>query len=197
MAVESSVNLESMGYLSTVFELLSTGRHINRVISPVLWADIENNREDYQRTFTAMGYPLSIDNRGFAWCETGDESLTNARTTPNKTTVRLGIVLMAVFNYQADRGKNLARFEDWRIDAQLLEAVEDHCSPLFTTHELDDGRAEAVLRQTAVKYGFAYESNGGFYLLSAVFRYLEHIEAVSEVIRSSEAIPQSPTENGE
>ena len=59
--------LASLTALSELFSLLNGGKHLNRVAEPALWAELEREQESYQVLFSALGFELKVDQRGYAW----------------------------------------------------------------------------------------------------------------------------------
>ena len=173
----TTINLEKLTCLEEIFSRLSkNGEHINRAADAVLWANLEQEQTAYETLFGALGYDLRIDNRGFAWFHTLESS-----TSANQNTRRLALFFMVLFEYQGDTGQPLRRFVDWRIDHELLgEIYNQHKEVLFaegiTSEEFPD------ITKTAERFGFMRKDAGAFYLLPAVYRYLDHFEALADTI---------------
>ncbi len=170
----TTINLEKLTCLESLFSRLSkNGEHINRAADALLWANLEQEQQAYEALFSALGYDLRVDSRGFAWFHTIESS-----TAANQNTRRLALFFMVIFEYQGDAGKPLRRFVDWRIDLPLLNEI-------FTQHQ-EVLRAEGITQEEfpditriATRFGFMREENGAFYLLPAVYRYLDHFEALA------------------
>lgn len=174
----TTVNLDKLPFLKEILTRLSkNGEHINRAADAVLWANIEQEQNAYEALFTALGYDLRIDQRGFAWFNTTDSSASS-----NLTTRRLALFFMVLFEYQGDAGKPLRRFMDWRIDTELLAEVYNQHKELLlaegmTSEDFPD------LTKVAERFGFMRKEEGAFYLMTAVFRYLDHFEALAESVQ--------------
>lgn len=164
--------LASLTALSELFYLLNSGKHLNRVAEPALWAELEREQENYQALFSALGFELKVDQRGYAWFQ-----LEEANGQVNKTSRRLALLWMCLFDTQADEGKPLSRFMDWRVDNSLLSKVHEQHKDLLEAEGLGlDGFIG--LLESAVKLGFAMFHDGHWQLLPAVYRYLEHFESL-------------------
>jgi len=165
--------LQQLTQLTELFRLFNNGKHLNRVAEPALWAELEREQETYQALFNALGYELKIDARGFAWFH-NEEAISNV----SKTSRRLALLFMTLFDTQADAGKPLVRFGDWILDLPLLtEAYEQH-KELLMAEELDLESYQALL-DTAARVGFTQALSGHWRLLPAVCRYLDHFEALA------------------
>ena len=164
--------LASLTALSELFSLLNGGKHLNRVAEPALWAELEREQENYQTLFSALGFELKVDQRGYAWFQ-----IEEANGQVNKTSRRLALLWMCLFDTQADEGKPLSRFMDWRVDNALLTKAHERHKDLLEAEGLAlDGFIG--LLESAVKLGFALPQDGYWQLLPAVYRYLEHFESL-------------------
>jgi hypothetical protein len=171
---DANISLDSIPQLGELYRLFSGGKHLNRVAAPALWAELEREQGSYQRLFRALGFELRMDGRGFAWFQTNEGSASSS-----KVTRQLALLFMLLFEYQADAGKSLLRFTDWRIDKTLLTEVNAKYQELLTAEQLDT-EALSNLLVTAERYGFAFSENGFWRLLPAVCRYLDHFEELAE-----------------
>jgi hypothetical protein len=168
------LDLNKMPRLKELFALLNSGRHINRLADPILWAELEREAIQFEDLFAALGYELRMDGRGYAWFQTAEASV-----TVSKTTRQLALLFMVLFELQADAGLNLGRFTDWHIDRKLLEALWDKNHALLEAEGFADAEALPQLLDTAARYGFAEALPNGWRLLPAVFRYLDRFEELS------------------
>lgn len=174
------IDLDRLPQLAELFRLFSNGRHLNRLADPALWAELEREQQSYQALFSALGYELRFDGRGFAWFHTEEAS-----STVNKTTRQLALLFMVLFDTQADLGKPLLRFGDWVIDRALLTRVQEQHQEVLTAEGLDVEGLWGLL-ETAARFGFARQEGGHWQLLPAVCRYLDHIEALAAETESAE-----------
>ncbi len=164
--------LESLSALSELFRLFNSGKHLNRAADAALWAELERGQERYQALFSALGFELKVEPRGYAWFHTEE-----ANGQVNKTSRRLALLWMCLFDTQADEGKPLSRFMDWRVDNALLTKAHERHKDLLEAEGLAlDGFIG--LLESAVKLGFALPQDGYWQLLPAVYRYLEHFESL-------------------
>lgn len=170
----TTINLDKLTCLQEILTRLSkNGEHINRATDALLWANLEQEQDSYDVLFKTLGFDLRIDPRGFAWFNTAESS-----TASNQSTRRLALFFMVLFEYQSDAGKPLRRFMDWRIDTELLSEVHNQHKDLLVAENLsmDDF---LDLTKTAERFGFMHKEEGAYYLLPAVYRYLDHFETLA------------------
>ncbi|ASI96787.1 TPA: hypothetical protein NJ528_003367 [Vibrio parahaemolyticus] len=170
----SKIDLNELAHLTELFNLFNSGRHLNRSVDAALWHELEQQAEQYQQLFANLGFDLRIDGRGFAWFydEDGNQNI-------NKQSRQLALLLMVIFDHQADSGRSLGEFYQWTIDHALLDEVYEKHQELLDAEELDqDGLAKIF--DNAVRKGFAAQENNHWRLLPSVYRYLDHFEAITE-----------------
>ncbi len=165
--------LGSLNALSELFRRFNSGKHLNRVAEPALWMELERDQESYRALFSALGFDLRIEPRGYAWFHSDE-----ANSAVNKTSRRLALLLMCLFDTQADEGKPLSRFTDWRVDKTLMAKAHERHKELLEAEGLDLESFVGLL-DSAVKFGFVLLHNGYWQLLPAVYRYLEHFESLA------------------
>ena len=107
--------LAQMPALAELFRLFLSGKHLNRMAEPALWAELEQHEPAYAGLFVALGFELRVDARGFAWFHS-----TDASSNIGKVSRQLALLFMVVFDAQANAGKALQRFTDWLIDREWL-----------------------------------------------------------------------------
>jgi hypothetical protein len=175
----NTFRLEDLSQLRGLFEALNSGRHLNRYHDPALWADLEEHREAYVALFEALGYRLRVDERGFAWFHTGE-----VNSTVSKSSRKLALFFMLLFEYQADQGLHLGKFYAWILDATVLNTLWERNQALLGAEEMVGPEALRDVVNTGIRYGFiASEKAGGWRLLPAVYRYLDHFEELAEQLR--------------
>ena len=175
----STLRLEALSQLRGLFEALNSGRHLNRYHDTALWADLEEHRGAYVSLFEALGYQLRVDERGFAWFHTGEAS-----STVSKGSRKLALFFMLLFEYQADQGRHLGKFHAWILDTALLDTLWERNQALLGAEEIANPEALRDVVSTGIRYGFmASERTGGWRLLPAVYRYLDHFEELAEQLR--------------
>ena len=171
----TAFTLESMPSLAELFRLFLSGKHLNRIAEPALWAELEKQEEVYRSLFAALGYELRIDARGFAWFHAPQ-----ANSLIGKTSRQLALLFMVIFDAQANLGKPLLRFGDWRIDRDWLDEVHKQQQEVLDAEGVSrDGLVDLINR--AASLGFALSEPNGWRLLPAVCRYLDHFEALAAV----------------
>ena len=177
LSASLAVSLANMPSLAELFRLFLSGKHLNRLAEPTLWAELEKQEADYSALFAALGYELRIDARGFAWFHT-----TEANSNIGKTSRQLALLFMVIFEAQANAGKPLLRFGDWLIDREWLNEVFEQQQEVLNAEALSpDGLVELINR--AASLGFAVSEPAGWRLLPAVCRYLDHFESLAGVER--------------
>lgn len=174
MSTVKTINLARLSKLGEIFPWLNSGKHLNRLAEPVLWLELEQERQQYELLFQQLGYQLRIDERGFAWFHTDD-----ANSNVSKATRQLALVLMVLFDFQADNNQHLGHFSDWLIDRALLALIYDKHTDLLKA-ELLDVDAMMQVYDSATRYGFALSHATGWRLLPAAARYLDHFEVLAQ-----------------
>ena len=67
-----AATLSQMPTLAELFRIFLSGKHLNRMAEPALWAELEKHEASYVGLFAALGFELRLDARGFAWFHSGD-----------------------------------------------------------------------------------------------------------------------------
>ena len=155
--------------------MLSSGTHINRLQDTELWLDLEKHYVCYESLFSALGFALVMDGRGFAYFKTEQAS-----SYTGKSTRRLALLLMLLFEYQADQGLHLFQFQQWRIDSPLLEKLSQHYHAMLEAEGLASIQALKETLDRAARVGFALFDDGSYWLLPAVHRYLDLFEELAQ-----------------
>jgi hypothetical protein len=192
MNSSTPLNLSKLPLLSEVFSFLNSGKHLNRMAEPRLWAEIERERDAYESLFEALGYALRIDGRGFAWFHFDDAS-----STVSKTTRQLALLFMLIFEYQADLGLHLGRFTDWVVDDAMLAAVLEKNRLLLEAENLADQEQLEQSLRAASNYGFAASHGNSWRILPAVFRYLDRFEELSQAQKTEDGTSHADLPGGE
>jgi hypothetical protein len=170
-----SVNLDLglLPSLGELFDAFNAGKHLNRTAEPALWAELESEQKQYQELFGRLGFNLCVDRRGFAWFQ-----FDNASSNVSRTTRQLALLFMLLFEMKADEGMHLHRFADWSIDRSMLAKLFERGHDLLLVEGMDE-EALATLLDRACAYGFVETAAGGWRLLSAIWRYLDHFEVLA------------------
>lgn len=175
--------LAQMPALAELFRLFLSGKHLNRVVDPALWAELEKQETSYVGLFAALGFELRLDVRGFAWFH-----CTDANSNIGKISRQLALLFMVVFDAQANAGKALQRFTDWLIDREWLAEVYEQQQDLLDAEGLPPDALVDLLGRAST-LGFAVAEPAGWRLLPAVCRYLDHFESLAAASRDdSDAI---------
>jgi hypothetical protein len=175
------IALSQLPSLAELFRFFLAGKHLNRLTEPVLWVELEKQEIAYTQLFAALGYVLRVDIRGFAWFHSGETS-----SAISKTSRQLALLLMVIFDTQANAGKPLFRFTDWLIDREQLALAHSKHEDVLNAEgiAIDD---LADLMGKACTLGFACVEPNGWRLLPAVFRYLDHFETLSDTPSDEES----------
>lgn len=169
--------LAQMPSLAELFRLFVSGKHLNRVVEPALWVELEQQGTAYSALFAALGYELRLDARGFAWFQSDE-----ANSSIGKISRQLALLFMVIFDAQASAGKALQRFSDWLIDSTWLAEVYRQQQEILEAEGIGpDGLADLIGRASTL--GFAKAEPAGWRLLPAVCRYLDHFEALAATLK--------------
>lgn len=182
--------LAQMPALAEIFRLFLSGKHLNRMTEPALWAELEQQEAVYVGLFDALGFELRLDARGFAWFHS-----TDASSNIGKISRQLAMLFMVIFDAQANAGQALQRFTDWFIDRAWLVEVHEQQRDLLDAEGLSpDGLIDLLGRASTL--GFAVAEPAGWRLLPAVCRYLDHFEGLAAASRDddreTDAGPEDP-----
>lgn len=169
--------LAQMPALAELFRLFLSGKHLNRVADPALWAELEKQETSYVGLFAALGFELRLDVRGFAWFHS-----TDANSNIGKISRQLALLFMVIFDGQANAGKALQRFTDWLIDREWLAEVYEQQQDLLDAEGLPPDALVDLLGRAST-LGFAVAEPAGWRLLPAVCRYLDHFESLAAASR--------------
>ncbi|TDQ41813.1 condensin complex protein MksE [Tepidicella xavieri] len=180
--------LSQMPALAELFRLFLSGKHLNRMAEPALWAELEQHEASYVGLFAALGFELRLDARGFAWFHHSE-----ANSHIGKTSRQLALLFMAIFDAQANAGKALQRFTDWLIDSAWLAEVYKQQQDLLDAEGLNPDALVELLGR-ACNLGFAVAEPAGWRLLPAVCRYLDHFESLALTAKTDGDVTNMPAE---
>lgn len=180
--------LSQMPALAELFRFFLSGKHLNRMAEPTLWAELERQEAGYAELFAALGFELRVDVRGFAWFHSSD-----ANSNIGKISRHLALLFMVIFDAQANAGKALQRFTDWLIDRERLVEVYKQQQDLLDAEGLNPDAIVDLLGR-ACNLGFAIAEPVGWRLLPAVCRYLDHFESLALMIKNDSDDVNVPVE---
>lgn len=181
--------LAQMPVLAELFRLFLSGKHLNRVTDPALWAELEKQETSYVGLFAALGFELRLDVRGFAWFYSAD-----ANSNIGKISRQLALLFMVIFDAQANAGKALQRFTDWLIDREWLVEVYEQQQDLLDAEGLPPDALVDLLGRAST-LGFAVAEPAGWRLLPAVCRYLDHFESLAAASRDDSDVMDTNIED--
>lgn len=177
-----TINLSQLPQLQELFKKLSSGAHLNRLQDTELWVDLESHHDKYEALFAALGFVLVLDGRGFAYFKTDQ-----ATPYTGKLTRRLALLLMLLFEYQADQGLHLFQFQQWRIDMTLLDKLWQQHHVILEAEEITSPQSLKDILDSAVRVGFLVFEDGTYKLLPAVHRYLDLFQELAQAERLDQA----------
>lgn len=180
--------LSQMPALAELFRLFLSGKHLNRMAEPALWAELEQHEASYVGLFAALGFELRLDARGFAWFHSAD-----ANSHIGKISRQLALLFMVIFDAQANAGRALQRFTDWLIDSAWLAEVYKQQPDLLDAEGLNADLLVELLGR-ACSLGFAVAEPAGWRLLPAVCRYLDHFEGLALAAKDDRDMANAPAE---
>jgi hypothetical protein len=122
-----------------------------------------------------------LDGRGFAYFKTDQ-----ATSYTGKLTRRLALLLMLLFEYQADQGLHLFQFQQWRIDTSLIEKLCQHYHAILEAEEIGNPQTVKEIFDSAARIGFLTVEDGAYRLLPAVHRYLDLFQELAQAERSDQ-----------
>lgn len=183
-----AATLSQMPALAELFRIFLSGKHLNRMAEPALWAELEKHEASYVGLFAALGFELRLDARGFAWFHSGD-----ANSNIGKISRQLALLFMVVFDAQANAGKALQRFTDWLIDSDWLAEIYKQQKDLLDAEGLNTDALVELLGR-ACNLGFAVAEPAGWRLLPAVCRYLDHFEGLALAAKNDGDEANAPAE---
>ena len=181
-----TINLIHLPQLQPLFKLLSSGTHLNRLQDTELWVELENQQNQYEALFASLGFVLVLDGRGFAYFKTDQAS-----PYTGKLTRRLALLLMLLFEYQADQGLHLFQFQQWRLDTLMLEKLWQQYHAILEAEDMNSPQTLKEILDSAARVGFLVFEDGAYRLLTAVHRYLDLFEELAQAERPD----QTPAED--
>lgn len=179
------IDLSSLTNVQELFKLFNTGAHLNREQDLKLWKDLEDQLDDYTTLFSALGYSLVLDSRGFAYFKTEQGS-----SYTGKQSRRLALILMLLFEFQADRGLHLFQFNQWRVDEELISSLWKQYHAILEAEELIDANSIKEVFDNATRIGFASIEDQAYQLLPSTHRYLDLFEELAQAQQLSGQIEE-------
>jgi hypothetical protein len=177
-----TINLLHLPQLQPLFKRLNSGTHLNRLQDTELWVELEKQQSQYESLFAALGFVLVLDGRGFAYFKTDQAS-----SYTGKLTRRLALLLMLLFEYQADQGLHLFQFQQWRLDTSLLEKLWQQYHSVLEAEEISSPQLLKDTLDSAARIGFLVLEESAYRLLPAVHRYLDLFEELAHAERAEQS----------
>lgn len=189
-------DLANLHQLQEIHRRLASGYHISEQDLP-LWQSLSSQPDAFEALFSALGYQLVADIRGFFY-------FAGIENTPymGKTARRFALTTYALVEWFADSGRDpvTALLEDTLDRSHCTELLKRH-KGLFEALEITTPQEleEQVLRRL-VRFGFARENAAGVQLLPPIQRF---IDAVLELGQAEDAgaatdnLPMAPLDDEE
>lgn len=164
---------EKVPYLKDLFALFSCGKHLNRNSEPRLWMAIETAKEEYINIFSALGYTMCVDNRGFAYF---DMESNNAQI--NNTSKKIAFLLLILYDYFNQNNSLNSDFTRFVIDTKVRESLYTKHQGVLNTLALD---SIDQLINLAKKYNLLdADASGILRMTPAVWRYIDIFNDIYE-----------------
>lgn len=170
-----NLKLNSLMHSKTLFKKLSAGLHINRHHEQELWMVLEQQSEDYYVLFENIGFELIIVQRGFAYFATEQSNNYN-----NKLTQQLALLLLLLFEQQADAGQTLYQFEQWYLDNDLITSLWHKHQALLVVEDITSPADINDIFNSASRVNFMLKEQNYYRLLPSVHRYLDLFTELAE-----------------
>lgn len=167
-----NLDLKQLSHAKQLFKQLNSGTHLNRDHDHQLFAALEKHSEQYSELFKTLGFELVINTRGYAYFKTEKTS----NTDTHKLTKKLALFMLLLFEYQADAGVDLSRFDQWRIDNELMTLLWQKNHSLLEAEDINNIDELKSVLKSAERVGFVINENNNYRLLAAVYRYLDLFE---------------------
>lgn len=174
-----TIDLKQLPQLQSLFKLLSSGAHLNRLQDSELWVELENHQSQYETLFAALGFSLVLDGRGYAYFKTDQAS-----AYTGKLTRRLALLLMLLFEYQADQGLHLFQFQQWQLDTPLINKLHIQYHSILEAEEITSPQTIKEILDSAARIGFLVLEDDAYRLQPAVHRYLDLFQELAQAERN-------------
>lgn len=171
----NQIDLSALSLLSTINKKLVSGYHVSEQ-DTTLWQQLDQEYPQYEALFSALGYQLIHDARGFYYLLADD-------STPSmgKISRAFALTIYVLVEHYANQGKDpLAALFDNMIDLQLMQTLVIQNKHLFDQLEIFSGselRKEVFNRMT--RFGVAKETDTGYQIGAAAYRYLDALDDVA------------------
>lgn len=175
-------DLDKLEHLQEIYEMLSSGKHLDATYNSELWACIQGERkDDYAYLFKKLGMTLRIDPRNFAYFDFDETNQQSSR--------RILLLFILLFKLKSDEGINLAKFQDWELDDPFFENLRIKNTEILEGEGIDEKDWFKTVRKV-VSLGFLRENKGMYYLLPATWRFLDLFRELTQN-ESESVIPDS------
>lgn len=187
------IELEQLSQLAEVYKKLSTGFHISEQ-DFALWQELDSQELSYRELFAALGHQLKRDSRGFFHFDVDD-----ATVNMGKISRLFALTTYALVEFFADQGQDpLRALFEVEISHEILASILQQQYHLF--EQLDVFSATDLKREVMnrmLRFGFAKQQGEHYKLLSPIYRYLDALLAVDDVMNTAAAIETNETTDGE
>ncbi|WP_228710710.1 DUF4194 domain-containing protein [Saccharobesus litoralis] len=182
------INLTELSLLQDINKKLVSGYHISEQ-DIQLWQQLDQYQDEYSALFSALGYHLKHDARGFFYIDADDSTVNMGKISRS-----FAVTVFVLIEYFADQGFDpLRALFDKVITEETMQALVQNQYHLF--EQLEITSASELKRDVfnrMLRNGFAIEAQNidshsleseqtgqmGFKLLSPVYRYLDALDLV-------------------
>ncbi|MCF2861449.1 hypothetical protein FIU82_08530 [Pseudoalteromonas sp. THAF3] len=181
----SQIDLSQLTQLHYINKKLVSGYHISEQDN-LAWQELDQQRDQYELLFTALGHTLVHDARGFYYFAM-DEGTANM----GKISRAIALFIYTLIEHYANAGKDPMRaLFDSEVDLELCQELVLHNKVLFDQLEIFSGtdlRKDVLMRM--VRLGLCKEKDHAFRLLAPIHRYLDALlEVNSDALESAEEL---------
>ena len=175
------IELDNLQRLQDIFQKLLSGYHLSSDDFG-LYHELQDNESDYEQLFSALGYNLQSDSRGYYYFLPETQFL-------SRPTQTMALIIFVLIEWLADQGKDpVATISKSSLDLpQLCQGLfEKHAHMLKEggVHSIDD--LEKSFNNYFVKYGFAVISGAMLRFRPPVHRFLDICAEVGAYIEKKE-----------
>ena len=169
------IDLAQLTELQAINKKLVAGYHISEQ-DTALFQQLDHEFDAYEALFSALGYTLIHDARGFYYLQAEDGTV-----NMGKISRAFALTIYVLIEHYANLGKEpLNGLFQNNIDLELMMTLVQNNKHLFDQLEIFSGsdlRRDVLLRM--VRLGIARETELGFKILTAAHRYLDALNDIN------------------
>lgn len=158
-------DLDKLDHLQEIFEMLSSGKHIDATYNSELWTALQGDRkDDFAHHFKALGMKLKIDPHNFAYFDFDE--------TNQKASRQIILLFILLFKFKSDEGANIIQFTNWILDEAFFENLRTKNIETLDSEGISEKDWLKIIKK-AEKLGFIIRNGSDYYLLPATWRFLD------------------------